>query len=275
MVSIPSIQNAKLLSHGATADIYEWGDGRVLKLFKERLPWHANEVAATKRAYDAGLPVPKVCSKLIRVGVQEAIIFEYVEGFTMTSYLLDNPMKAEECARLAAKLFFQIHATIITDLPLINEILTWSINQADLLEEDSKTLVLNILDALPSDERLCHNDFHPNNIIMAPGGPIVIDWAVGAQGCAGADYARTRVISTMWLDSLEESAGPANQKALWEQFWEIFFHQYEELNPSYLQDQAKWKVVTTAASLVWDKHIKSSEQRLSFIQAALDDAEIA
>ena len=272
MISIRSIQNAKPLFHGATADIYEWRDGQVLKLFKERLSWHANEVTATKRAYDSGLPVPNVYSNLIRVGSQEAIVFEYIEGPTMKEYLLDNPAKTEDCARLAAKLFSQIHATIVTDLPAVNEILAWSIKQADLIGEEAKTFVLNMLNTLPSDERLCHNDFHPNNIIMAPDGPIIIDWAVGAKGCPGADYARTRVISRMWLDSVKESVGPANQTALWEQFWEIFFHRYEELNPSCLQDYTNWMVVTAAVSLVWDKHIKSSEQRLSIIESAFNDA---
>jgi hypothetical protein len=53
-----SAENATLLAKGATADVYAWGEGRVLKLFTERTPWHANEISATRAAHKAHLPVP-------------------------------------------------------------------------------------------------------------------------------------------------------------------------------------------------------------------------
>ena len=60
MESNNSIEQATLLAKGTTADVYAWGVGHVLKLFRQRLPWHANEVAATRVAHQAGLPVPEV-----------------------------------------------------------------------------------------------------------------------------------------------------------------------------------------------------------------------
>jgi hypothetical protein len=55
-----SINKTTLLAQGSTADIYAWKERKVLKLFREHTPWHANEVAATKTAYNFGLPVPEV-----------------------------------------------------------------------------------------------------------------------------------------------------------------------------------------------------------------------
>jgi hypothetical protein len=40
MESNNSIEQATLLAKGATADVYARGVGHVLKLFRERLPWH-------------------------------------------------------------------------------------------------------------------------------------------------------------------------------------------------------------------------------------------
>jgi hypothetical protein len=68
-----SIEDATRLAQGATADVYAWGDGRVLKLFYERTPMHANEVLATSIAHQAGLPVPALLSELIEVAQGEGI----------------------------------------------------------------------------------------------------------------------------------------------------------------------------------------------------------
>ena len=37
---------------------------------------------------------------------------------------------------------------------------------------------LNVLNGLPVDGVLCHNGFHPNNIIVSLQGSMVIDWAM-------------------------------------------------------------------------------------------------
>ena len=165
-----SAENATLLAKGATADVYAWGEGRVLKLFTERTPWHTNEVSATRAAQEAGLPVPALIDGLIEVGQREGIVFERVDGPTMTEYLQDQPDQVEDCARQAAELQVRIHSTEVTELPPFIEILNWAIEQADPLEDVTRHAVLDLLDGLPGGESLCHNDFYPNNIIVSPMG---------------------------------------------------------------------------------------------------------
>jgi len=201
-----STGNAMLLAKGTTADVYAWGEGRVLKLFTERTPWHANEVAATRAAHKARLPVPEVMDGLIEVGQREGIVFERVDGPIMTEYLQDHPDQVEDCARQAAELQARIHATEASELPPLIEILHWSIAQADPLEDATRRAVLDLLGGLPGGESLCHNDFHPSNIIVSGRGLVVIDWAIGTRGNPLADHARTWVVSRMWLDGLERGA---------------------------------------------------------------------
>jgi aminoglycoside phosphotransferase (APT) family kinase protein len=192
-----STENATLLAKGATADVYAWGEGRVLKLFTERTPWHANEVSATRAAQEAGLPVPALIDGLIEVGQREGIVFERVDGPTMNEYLQDHPSQVEDCARQAAELQARIHSTEVTELSPLIELLNWSIEQADPLEDATRNAVLDLLDGLPGGESLCHNDFYPNNIIVSPHGLVVIDWAIGTRCNPLADYARTWLISRM------------------------------------------------------------------------------
>ena len=267
-----SAENATLLAKGATADVYAWGEGRVLKLFTERTPWHANEVSATRAAQEAGLPVPALIDGLIEVGQREGIVFERVDGLTMTEYLQDQPSQVEDYARQAAELQVRIHSTEVTELPPLIEILNWTIEQADPLEGATRHAVLDLLGGLPGGESLCHNDFYPNNIIVSRHGLVVIDWAIGTRCNPLADYARTWLISRMWLDSLEMGA-PEQVRLLWRRFWSIYFQRYGELRSSSSEALLPWQIVVATASLTWDRSIASTDQRVSFVQAALCGAE--
>jgi tRNA A-37 threonylcarbamoyl transferase component Bud32 len=254
----------------------------VLKLFHERVPWHANEVAATRAAHQAGLPVPAVFEGLIEVGQREGIVFERVDGPTITEVLQDQPERGstsdvEDYARQAAELHARIHSTTVPGLPPLVEILHWSIQQADPLAGETRQTVQDLLHGLPEGSALCHNDYYPGNLILSPCGPAdrrlrVIDWAIGTRGNPMADCARTWLISRMWLGLLEEGESEPLSR-LWRQFWEVYLHRYVELRPYNPQDLLPWQIVATAASLCWDRGVTTTEPRVSFVQAALGGRE--
>ncbi len=214
-----SIEKSTLIARASTAEVYAWGAGQVLKLFHERSPWHANEVAATRVAHQAHLPVPEVIEGLIEVSEREGIVFERIDGPVMTVYIEDHPDQVEECAQQVAEIHARIHSTAVSELPPLTDLLAWSIQQAEPLEEDTRKAVLDILNGLPNGGMLCHNDFHPTNIIVSSQGPVVIDWAIGARGNPLADLARTWLISKMWLDGLEAERAPEHFQLLWQRFW--------------------------------------------------------
>jgi tRNA A-37 threonylcarbamoyl transferase component Bud32 len=273
MKSPDSIEKATLLAKASTADVYAWGVGHVLKLFHERTPWHANEVTATRVAHEARLPVPEVIDGLIEVGEREGIVFERVDGPTMTDYIEDHPNKVGYCAQQAAELHARIHSTEVTELPPLIEILSWSIQQADPLEERTRKAVLDVLNGLPAGGVLCHNDFYPNNIIVSLQGPMVIDWAIGTRGSPLADLARTWLISKMWLGGLEEIKAPEHLQLMWQRFWETYLRRYGELRPYNSEDLIQWRIVAATASLVWGPPVASIDQRVSFVKTALGGTE--
>jgi len=270
MESDSSISTAPILAEGSTATIYEWKDETVLKLFKQRSSWHTNEIASTKVAHDLGLPVPRVCSGLLEIGQQEGIMFERVDGPTMADFLEDHPTEVEHCAIIAADLQSRMHSMEIANLPLLTDLLSWSIHQTNPLETKTIKLVEDILAQLPAREFLCHCDFYPRNLLMSPQGPMIIDWAIGTRGNPTADLARTWLISRLLLDTEKE---PDGKDMHWQRFWDTFFRRYEKLNPSCFDQFLQWQIVVATASLVWDKSLTSMDSRLSFINTALSDSE--
>src|SRR5438105_2291070 len=47
------------------------------------------------------------------------------------------------------------------------------------------------LAALPDGTALCHGDFHPDNVLLSPRGPVVIDWSSASRGHPVGDLAWT------------------------------------------------------------------------------------
>jgi tRNA A-37 threonylcarbamoyl transferase component Bud32 len=275
-------ENATRLARGATADVYAWGDGRILKLFHERVPIHANEISATRVAHEAGLPVPAVLSELIEVDQREGIVFERIEGPTLLDYLNDQPedgsaSTVEDWARQTADLHARIHSTEVSDLPSLAEILHWSIQEANPLDKGTRQAVLDLLHGLPDGNALCHNDYYPRNLIVSGIGTrasrlLAIDWAIGTRGNPLADHARTWLISRMWVEGMLGQA-PDHVCCLWQCFWKTYFCRYGDLRPHSPSDLIPWQAVTAAASLCWDGSRIATEPRVSLVQAALDGSE--
>ena len=65
------------------------------------------------------------------------------------------------------------------------------IEMATPLPDHTRGAVLDLLDTLPSGDRLCHGDLHLGNILGSWDEPVVIDWGEAARGDAAADVART------------------------------------------------------------------------------------
>jgi aminoglycoside phosphotransferase (APT) family kinase protein len=57
-----------------------------------------------------------------------------------------------------------------------------------------RAAAFDALDHLPDGDCLCHGDYHPDNVLMSPHGPIIIDWSEATAGNPLADVARTALI---------------------------------------------------------------------------------
>ncbi len=51
-----------------------------------------------------------------------------------------------------------------------------SITEAAVPPDEWKSKAHTMLNALPDGDFLCHGDFHPDNVMMTSGDPVLIDW---------------------------------------------------------------------------------------------------
>jgi hypothetical protein len=192
------MQKGMLLAKGRTAEVFLWGDDRVLKLFYQWCPqdWINREASMAAKVSQTSVPAPE-CFGSIEVDQRKGIIYQRVQGPSLLNLMSMKPLRIGYCSRLMADLHKRIHREMGMGFSPLKPWLEKSIQETPELPADLKELCLGTLKDLPEGDRLCHFDFHPDQIIMTKGGPVIIDWLTAFQGDPLADVARTSILSTM------------------------------------------------------------------------------
>ncbi|GLH99250.1 phosphotransferase [Phytohabitans aurantiacus] len=146
-----------LLGAGREADVFAIDEARVLRRYRNGGDVTA-EAAVMAHVGGLGYPVPRVFEAR---GAD--MVLERLSGGTMLAAFQDGALGLDEGAGMLADLHRRLHA-----LP-------------------------PRLGRRP-DDRVIHLDLHPENVIVTPTGPVVIDWRNGTEGPADLDVAATAVI---------------------------------------------------------------------------------
>jgi aminoglycoside phosphotransferase (APT) family kinase protein len=151
----------KLIASGRASEIFDLEDGRVLRRFKAGGD-PAREALVMRHAASHGYPVPRV----LEVS-GDALVLERIEGPTMLAELRRRPWRVRRHARELAQLHKRLHEIAAPQ---------------------------SLPEAGPGD-RLLHLDLHPDNVLLSPAGPVVIDWTNARRGDPALDVALTWVIA--------------------------------------------------------------------------------
>lgn len=171
-------QPGPLIAAGRAADVYDVGDGKVLRRYRGKHGDVEHEARIMTYVAERGYPVPKV-----HEASGADIVMDRVDGITMLESLEAAPWKVVWYARLLAKL------------------------QRDLAKIPAPDWMLGAAADPARRASVLHLDLHPMNVMLSKRhGPIVIDWTNADGGPAAFDAAITHVeIATF------ETSGPRDQ----------------------------------------------------------------
>lgn len=154
---------------------------------------------------------------------------------------------------------------------MLKLMLAHNIGNAPLLHEEEKQRIIRYLEGLPDDNKLCHGDFHPDNVLMGQT-PFIIDWMTAAVGSPAADAARTLILLGMgtlpqgtprfivWVVSVL-------RKRLREQYQK----RYIELSGISLSEIERWTMPVAAARLVEWVPEEEKNQLVQWVRERLSD----
>jgi len=246
----PPAQLGAKLAVGGSADIFAWGERRVIKRFRRgtRQAAALQEAQCTQAARDAGAPAPQTFDVVEAEG-EPGVIFERVEGGSLLEALLARAQDPVSVGRCLAQLHARVHALRSAQLPAQRARLQELLAHAPV-DDDARRLVAITLERLPSGDSVCHGDFHPGNVLLGAAGPVLIDWYDAVQGCSTADVAQTSLLllharppGTADADMLPQIDG------LRRSVRDAYLSHYRALNDVDEQELADWELVMAAARL--------------------------
>jgi len=154
-----------------------------------------------------GIPVSNIHGVYTEAG-HIVMEMDYVQGRSMTDLILEAAQKRDREAIEAyvqqlVELQVQLHSQTVTGLGMARQ--TYSavfVNPSNLSDRLRRNL-LERLKELPDGDALCHNDYHPLNVISNRGKLIIIDWDSAMIGDPAGDVAHTFLVSLLMNDTLK------------------------------------------------------------------------
>lgn len=260
------------IAEGGCSDIYEWGEGKIVKLAKSNVDYYAmkREFDNHQIAYDSKLPTVKAYD-LISLDGRTGIVFERFSGVTLKELLFRNLSAVEpdmdltvELIQLSARCLYEIHRMTDVKTPYTQrEHLQYSIQRAEYLTAEEKRLVIELLDTYPDRQCFCHGDPNPGNILRADDGQyVIIDWMDASVGHPAADLAEFIVMirRAVLPDFLPEHAIRLFD-TLRESIIKIFMDEYTRLSGITYDEVIPWLLPISARKLAADA-ISDAEKQL-------------
>jgi Ser/Thr protein kinase RdoA (MazF antagonist) len=179
---------------GKEAEIFAYATG-VLKLYRSGAPKRAafREAAALALVESFGLPVPQV-QGVRQIGERWGVIMSRAEGRSFAATMLADADQVPVCQNEIARLHLGVHGHAAIQFPAMKARLAADIAKAGLLGQAQRDALLRRLADMPDGDRLCHGDFHPLNILGAPGRAVIVDWPNASRGAPAADVCRSYVL---------------------------------------------------------------------------------
>ncbi|MEA3391719.1 MAG: aminoglycoside phosphotransferase family protein [Candidatus Marinimicrobia bacterium] len=241
----------ELIGNGRTANVYKFDDNRVVKLFNDdvtkeniKYEYDVNKIANTFHC-----PTPKVF-EMIEIDGKIGIVFEKIIGQTIFNLLKKTPTKVKQIATHAAKAHLDIHKGIAPQLKNQFEYFKHKIDKTELLTEQEKRKIIAYLYKLPSDNKLCHGDLHPDNFLVNEKNYYIIDWITAYSGSPASDVARAMLImNTPFVKTTVSKWTYPIVKLLNKEYEKYFIKVYVNNSSMRKQDLYDWLLPVAAARL--------------------------
>lgn len=214
----PVVRELTRIGEGRTAEIFAWGEGRALRLFREGTSreWVRHEMEVYRSVQRAGLGSPGVHRAesddgLVEIGGRFGFVMDRIDGPSMLRILTAKPWRLWRTARGFARLHLAMHASTAQGLPSQRERFHGVLDRiSGTIGSDVADRIRATIDRVWTADAVCHGDFHPDNVLMSDRGPVIIDWGPATSGCRTADVARTAYLlrcatpppGTRWIERL-------------------------------------------------------------------------
>ena len=201
------LDRTRLIAEGGQSKIYDYGGNKILRVPKREMDYDRIRYEyQVYRFLEDKLSVPHVF-EVIDLEEKPCLIMEKIDGVDLYNKIRKNPFIVLSISSILATLHTSLFTVHASDQFVTNhQKAQYCIERADVLSDEVKQRLLNLLAQLPHGSTLCHGDFHPGNIIRAGKTDYLIDWSSASLGSSLFDIAHTYLLllNTPRLDNVSD-----------------------------------------------------------------------
>ena len=184
------------LSEGINANVYEWGEDKVIKIFKSSYPTemvsaeYYNSLAVKNLPFKKTIPV-----ELKKTEFGYGIVFEKIKGENLMDYILRTG-DLKGAAVMMAELQKTINKCVFDPentgtFETSHQQLRRKMLGSAKADSDATREMIRFLGTMKEGKALCHGNLHPDNIIITDEGPTALSASSYSIGMPLYDVAKT------------------------------------------------------------------------------------
>ena len=245
-------------ARGRSAEIFDLGDGKVMKLFFADYPkeYAEKEYRNTKAVADLGIIGLNVYDMVEQDG-RFGFVMDRVDGVSQNDMPTKKPLYLFKGGKDLAHCHIRIQKAQSKELDDIRQVCIDDLATApfDFLTAEEKETAKAYISALPEEDTVLHLDFHTGNVLVDSNGECkVIDWATGARGNRAVEESLMQFLFGSEVEMFPE-ATPAQVK-----FFtfakgivaKAFFKEYQKLSPISQEELDKYRLLALIVRRSWN-----------------------
>ena len=244
-----SIDGCEQIGVGGVGTVYRLDGDTIIKVFREgtTIDEVRKEITMSKEAFVMGTPTA-ISFDIVKVGSQYGLVYELLNAETLSSCIKRAPERIEEFARQYANLFRQLHSIEVPADSNVPDAIEHERQQIlhirRYFPQESIDLLLQILDAIPTSNRLLHLDLQVKNTMMQGDELMLIDMGEMGYGHPVLDLGHAYSAMVLLIGDYDKTIGIPRE--LGNKVWDLAINYYFEGLPADVVELRKAQIDVVA-----------------------------
>jgi uncharacterized protein (TIGR02172 family) len=244
-----SIDGCEQIGVGGVGTVYRLDGDTIIKVFREgtTIDEVRKEITMSKEAFVMGTPTA-ISFDIVKVGSQYGLVYELLNAETLSSCIKRAPERIDEYARQYADLFRQLHSIEVpadSNVPnAIEHERQQILHIRRYFPQESIDLLLQILDTIPTGNRLLHLDLQVKNTMMQGDELMLIDMGEMGYGHPVLDLGHAYSSMILLIGDYDKTIGIPRE--LGNKVWDLAINYYFEGLPEDVIEQRKAQIDVVA-----------------------------
>ena len=245
-----SIDGCEQIGVGGVGTVYRLDGDTIIKVFREgtTIDEVRKEITMSKEAFVMGTPTA-ISFDIVKVGSQYGLVYELLNAETLSSCIKRAPERIDEYARQYANLFRQLHSIEVpadSNVPnAIEHERQQILHVSRYFPKESIDLLLQILDTIPTGNRLLHLDLQVKNTMMQDNELMLIDMGEMGYGHPVLDLGHAYSSMVLLIGDYDKTIGIPRE--LGNKVWDLAINYYFEGLPEDVIEQRKAQIDVVAS----------------------------